>query len=342
MNRIIKHVKKTKKFMKICNFNEFYKCKCGQKVHINGSSSHSKMCKYSNKSKSLYLFKKYKFNKICPICKKNINLKFNIIDIRKKCLSFFCCHECFILAKKNVSKYKRNLKLQTKCKICNKKFIGDRKTCSNKCYLKLLKNKVSICWKKQKRTGYYKTRCENIGKRSYENAKAWNKGLKGEEYLKHFEKNGVNNFYNALKNNNKWFKKTYPEIKMDNLLKEMNLKYKYSFFTSNRQFDFIVSLNKNVFIIEVDGNFWHKSNTHCQNIDERLKMRQSDKEKEKVIEKIKNTDKKWYVIRFWELDVVNDIENVKKYLLNLVYLDKNGGNIENEICEIKKYYDKKS
>ena len=78
------------------------------------------------------------FQEYCH-CGKSI--KFDNGDVYRKKHTHFCSSNCYMSAKKTVHKYYKNIKLQRKCTICNKKYVANHKTqkvCSNECYRKLL------------------------------------------------------------------------------------------------------------------------------------------------------------------------------------------------------------
>jgi very-short-patch-repair endonuclease len=169
----------------------------------------------------------------------------------------------------------------------------------------------------------------------------WNFGLSGKEYLKHYQKkDGSNSLYDSIKRNSSFFRKTLPEKKMEDILLFLSLKFEHPFFRKRKQFDFVIFLKNYRFIIEVDGDYWHKSSRRCSDPTIRRNQRDIDKRKEGVFKKIKS-NKSWVVLRFWELDILNDSITVEKYIKELIKEDKKG-NCESTIQKIKKYYRKKS
>jgi hypothetical protein len=165
----------------------------------------------------------------------------------------------------------------------------------------------------------------------------WNKGMTGETYLNHYIKNGVNTLYLALeKQKNTWYKKTSIEQKMENLLIELNIKYKYSCFLFHKQFDFQIYLDDNKkYFIEVDGDYYHKSSRRCFDENERKITRMQDKTKENILyENFGNEN--CIVVRFWEFNINNHIDIIKNLLIDL----KNKNNKEKTINKIKQFYKK--
>lgn len=172
--------------------------------------------------------------------------------------------------------------------------------------------------------------------------RSWNCGLHGEEFLKHYEKSdGTNSLFETLKKNF-FYKKTNAEQKIEILLQELNLDFQYSFFCCKRQFDFLLSLKKHVILIEVDGDYWHKSKRRCKDSSKRDIQRKNDIEKEKIILRIKNSNKKWLIIRFWEIDINENIEKIKNFLDLLVRDDEDEAKFESVVQEIKVYYSQNS
>ena len=336
-----KNLRKVKNFQRASRLgDELLVCHCGKKMTASGVASHSTVCSWAFRSRLKYFFKKYKFNMNCPVCKKRIKLDNKLINWRKSYKPFFCCEECYNKARKLVYFYKHHKK---KCIYCKKIFVGYNNTCSKECYSKNLSKTVAKAWKKQKRLkpDVYKARCKNIAKRSYATARAWNKGLHGEEYLKHFVKNGKNNLYEGLKKNRGWFKITTPEIKIRKILKKLKLRFKHGFFICQKQFDFLISFTKNVIILEVDGDYWHKSKLRCKDIKTRSEKRKDDKIKERIIKRIKNTKKEWIIIRFWENDIIYNTKKVYNLIEELKSRSNNARQFKSVIRKIKKCYKEK-
>jgi very-short-patch-repair endonuclease len=124
-------------------------------------------------------------------------------------------------------------------------------------------------------------------------------------------------------------------------LNELGLHYQYSFFSKGHQFDFLVSLKKHVLIIEVDGDFWHKSKRRCKDEEARKIIRDNDEKKASIISTFKS-DKYWVLLRFWEIDIYEDYETVKKFIQKLVEEEENATKFECNVQKIKIYYEKNS
>ena len=70
-------------------------------------------------------------------------------------------------------------------------------------------------------------------------------------------------------------------------------------------------------LVECDGDYWHGNPLIYENFDKRqLKAHRHDKKRDKILE-----NNGWSVIRFWEIDINNDIENC----LHLFELEYFGG-----------------
>lgn len=119
----------------------------------------------------------------------------------------------------------------------------------------------------------------------------------------------------ALNNLEKSYRKTGIEIKIENLLQDLNLKYKYSFILKNRQFDFLLFDKK--IIIECHGDYWHgnpSSKKVIKNgLSERQKMKQID---DNIKEKIANENGYKYIF-FWEKDINENLSFIKNKLIKL-------------------------
>lgn len=99
---------------------------------------------------------------------------------------------------------------------------------------------------------------------------------------------------------------TKPELKIQNILKNLEIDYKPHYTICNRVYDIYIE-NKNI-LIEVDGNYWHGKGLRDDQLNETQKRsRINDKLKNKIA--IDNNIK---LIRIWEDEITE--ENVKKLL----------------------------
>lgn len=316
---------------------------CNKQISYIGCSSHLKICKNIMMDKAKAFKNYFGGNDNCLVCNKEL------VPNKQGRIELYCCSKkCKFDLHKFIHSYEFYYKI---CPICNNEFIGKYATCSRECGYKL-SSKSLVDWHfENKDTDEYKERLKKIGDAGnfsnyLKTHGAWNKGMFGEEYLSHYDKeDGTNSLIEGIKRTNFLFRKTKPEIKIDNLLNELQIDYRYNIFHKNKQFDFSLRFNDFMIILEVDGDYWHKSILKCNDETERKIQRQIDKLKEKIIieenNKINKFDREWFVIRFWEYDINNNIEVIKQFLSKL----KNTGNkddIRNIICEIKEYYSEKS
>jgi very-short-patch-repair endonuclease len=94
-------------------------------------------------------------------------------------------------------------------------------------------------------------------------------------------------------------KKSKIEIKFENILRLINLNFKYQYEYQHRLFDFY--LEKYNILIEVDGDFYHcnPNSKHHETIYETQKLtKQNDKHKDELCENHNIT-----LIRYWEKDI---------------------------------------
>lgn len=317
---------------------EHYKCGCGEKITSNGATSHSKKCikTFSHRDKEI---KKY-FKKECILCNEQIPIhrQENIFlrDARRYHQNF-CSNECFKKAKSELYALKNYSKT---CPICKVGFVSSRsKFCSKECASKNSSINLSDLWIKTK-----KQRSKNIKdgriklfESGYISPEVWNKGLSRDEYLNHYiDVDGNNTLLNALKNNEKWFKKTSIEYKLEYIFKELEINYQYSFFCKNKQFDFILSFANFILILEADGDYWHKSIRKEKDISKRKIKRLEDKLKENVIYSSK-FKKEVFLLRIWEYDINKFGSILFNFFKRLLHED-DLNEIRKNICKAKKRY----
>ena len=186
----------------------------------------------------------------------------------------------------------------------------------------------------------------------------WNKGLKGEEYLKHYDKeDGTNSLMEIYKDsernkkiseNNKgkifaeehkkklgikskkyWSKqenrnkqsnkrleyikkngfvfKSTLELRFAELLKNLNINYEEQFRIENVKSFYDFYLPEYNILIEVDGDYWHCNPRKYKEpiYDAQKHNVKKDIEKNKLA-----LDNGYNLIRFWEYDIKNNIEQV--------------------------------
>lgn len=318
-----------------CSFGKTsHLCDCGMRVMYNGISSHSKKCNHTAKLREDFFRVKYHIEDVCPCCSKEISIG---AHSRLGTNLIFCSEECFLNARKAVSKYDHTHKIE--CVICGTSVdtLNEHlKTCSEDCCKMLLSATVSA-WHEDQRTHHiekYSDRNIKISNSSKGRVNvAWNKGISGAEYMAYYEKSdGTNSLYAALMQNDGWFRKTKPEMIFEEKLKEWECRYQYSFFTQHRQFDFLVSVDDYCFVVEVDGDYWHRSRRLEFSESEVLEKRSEDEEKAKLLLNLKS-EKKFVLLRVWEYHVLSDssIWNVFRDLFRGIEIGKN-------ISKIEEYY----
>jgi very-short-patch-repair endonuclease len=338
-----------KKFQNSKNKFLSFTCECSKQIAFNGITSHSKICNLVKPMVSKQMFNdivtNYKGREYCVICGEPIP------DI-KSCKRYKSrrIHVCSVNCRKELFR-RKTLKQNvgtSKCQVCNCRFYWKGrayKTCSTKCNNKYISLKVTEDWEKlKKNTTAYDKKCKNQGlgfKANYSYMPPWNKGMSGEEYMSHYiQEDGSNSFYDALQKNNGWFKPSNVEFIFKTILDNGNYRYQHSFFSQNSQFDFLLSFNNNVYVIEIDGDYWHKSSRREPDIEKRKIIRLADKLKSNKIKNIKNTNKIWHVLRFWEIDLYNEPIKIINHISNLKEFDNDQRKIESEISKISTYYEK--
>ena len=144
-----------------------------------------------------------------------------------------------------------------------------------------------------------------------------------------------------MQKNKLWFKKTKPECEFENILMDLKLKYKYMIFFKHKQFDFVIWGSKINIVVEVDGDYWHKSILQCKDEDERKLKRLEDSLKDNIITSLQS-DKKYYIVRFWESDIQDNRDEIINYIKRLIGDNINGtSSTDSIIQEIKAYYTRK-
>lgn len=337
------HSKEKQLMFKNFDFSKLkIKCsECDLETNINGCTSHvHKVHKKMFHDKVKKINEVFNINEKCILCDKEISLEKYLLD-KKRLSNFYistCNSKCWWKVLNFIHNYNNNLK---ECVVCKNDFIHIKNVvCSKECEIKHKKETVKNWHLESKNAKYYIKRNEKISKSRIgkkNNFEIWNKNLSGEEYLKHYEKNGVNTLYEALKKQkNSWYKKTSIEQKMEDLLIKLDIDYIYCFFYKNRQYDFKIKLNdEKMYIIETDGDYFHKSTRRCLDENERKKSRQSDLDKEKILYDGFGKDK-CTVLRFWEYNINNHMDEIENLLISL----KESEDKIKIVKKIKKMYNK--
>lgn len=313
---------------------------CKKIMNVRGSCSHQKVHMQINQAKrkvvQKFIYTKEILTK-CAVCGKQINAINDKGAVNSSKIST-CSLKCSRTLYGWIKKYQRNLK---NCPICGKQFISKyNKTCSIQCSRKYNGQKAKKWHNKMKNTDTYKDIQRRIGESRREFMKgkyypAWNKGLTGQQYVSHYDKeDGSNSLYESIKRNNSFFKKTKPQILFQEIMKEINIQYDYSIFINNSQFDFLLKIDQKRLVVQVDGDWWHKSILKCSDQNERKMCRLKDSLK---AQKVKTHRNGWDIVRVWQLDIYNNSQYIKQLFKKL----KEREIYDQTIHEIKQYYNKK-
>lgn len=95
---------------------------------------------------------------------------------------------------------------------------------------------------------------------------------------------------------------TSIELIMENLLKSLDINYEFQYNFNNKFLCDFAIVDKKI-IIECDGDYWHN----------REDNKKRDKAKNAYIEKCG-----WKIIRFWEHDIKNNLNNIKDSVLQVI------------------------
>lgn len=259
----------------------------------------------------------------CEQCGKLIEKEKIYISRTKINVPKYCCNDCY-QNHLNEYKEKQKIKLKTKkCCICGKEYIYDDSrprlgTCSNEKCKKIAREKINNKIKethwthKDNKNDIIEKRINTRLKNDKEQNRqytAWNKGKTGI-----YSKETIEKIRQATikQLSEQKVHKTGIEKIIENLLKENNINYKYSFILENRQFDFCL-LDYNI-IIECDGDYWHGNPKFYSILTEQQKMKQKDDLIKTNIAKENN----FFVFHFWEYDINNNLDNIKKQILNKI------------------------
>lgn len=141
--------------------------------------------------------------------------------------------------------------------------------------------------------------------------KPWNKGIKmSKEFCDKMKVNAIN----RVKNGDFKFTNTIPHKKICDVLNNLNIEFINEYQIKDRFYDIFIP-NKNI-AIEVDGDYWHCNpnkypNGPINNIQKRTIVK--DNEKNQICKTNGIT-----LIRFWESDIHNKIEEIECILRKLL------------------------
>lgn len=108
------------------------------------------------------------------------------------------------------------------------------------------------------------------------------------------------------------YKDTKPELKMKEILNELNISFEHQFRLGNRLFDFHI-LNTNI-LVEVDGDYFHGNLKIFSKLN---KMQKINKQRDIVKDQIAK-ESNFVLLRFWESDILKNTKEVKKELKNFI------------------------
>lgn len=227
-----------------------------------------------------------------------------------------------LISKENKKEILEKKKIRNCC-ICNtecmrsKYLIG---TCSIECRKIKIKQRNLLCknnhWCKSKSSD--KIHEKRVIKRKENDTLLnrvyipWNKGkvnIYSVETIKKISDSALRQFHAGV------FRKTNPERIFEEILKELTIKYQYSFIYKRRQFDFLLS-DKNI-IIEIHGDFWH-GNPKIWGTDEKpLRDHQKMKRLDDAIKKTLVENDGFKYVEFWEYDLNHNRDDVKELVKEL-------------------------
>lgn len=239
----------------------------------------------------------------CKSCKE-------MVDLRRGIPNEYCSN-CFRSA---------NTKTGTKtCIVCGKEFKynnsaqSKNQTCSKRCGYRIVSKKVKEfnknLTKDEKKLIKSKMSKTKIRNNTTNNGRIpWNKGKTGiysQETLDKIRASALCQFENQE------FRKTNCELAMESILKELDIKYKYSHVVNDRQFDYLI-LDTNI-LIECDGDFWHTNLSTGKY--KNLTYIQEQNQINDIYKTALAQEAGYYLFRFWEYEIINHRENVKQRIL---------------------------
>lgn len=145
--------------------------------------------------------------------------------------------------------------------------------------------------------------------------KQWHEGLrKGDEKLDNFCKSLSDNW--LTENREEFLNKNGSKLenKFKNILDELKLQYKRQKRIGRKVFDFHI-LYTNI-LIEVDGN-WHHANPKTNDMNNLHRLQENVIQNDKLKNEIAARNG-YELLRFWEHDINNNIEQVKQQLLEKI------------------------
>lgn len=202
------------------------------------------------------------------------------------------------------------------CVNCGKRFDGKHrqtKSCSTICEKKIRSLRTTE-WhkgmdKELKIIHFKRIISKTSATRKKNKTPSWNSGKKGiysDETIDKIRKATLKQMENQV------FRKSSIERKMETYLIEQNIPYIYSFILKKRQFDFLLT-EANI-IIECDGDYWHAN--------PKFFSKPSDWQIDRIrIDQVKNLiaeSNGYHILRFWEDDIINNFEEIKSIIYDLL------------------------
>lgn len=118
--------------------------------------------------------------------------------------------------------------------------------------------------------------------------------------------------------------KTKPQMMLNKILDELNIKYNNEFFCEGYFIDNVLYVENKMYFIECNGTFWHGDNRKFNTLHHSIQLKGvlRDKTKNLIIKKMYNID----ILYLWEDDILNNQNLCKMLILEYV---QNKGLIDN-------------
>lgn len=263
-------------------------------------------------------------NMVCAWCGKEI-----CKTPRKGQINYFCNHDC---SAKFHAKEKIKPLITVKCQYCGndferKEYETSRIYCSIECrklgFREKVSGKNSVLYKKR-----LKVICDWCGNEFEELESSYNDSKnhfccnncrniyhakitqQSEEYKQKARDNMIKTITNGLISHTK----TNPQIIINELLDNLNIKYKneypYKYYSVD---NYLLKYN---LILEVMGTFWHCDNRKYESINSIIQVEsiKRDKAKKTYMDKYFNIN----ILYLWEYDILNNLELCKQLILEYI------------------------
>src|SRR3990167_1835517 len=241
----------------------------------------------------------------------------------------FCSRKCYKEYPENIQKTQLKIenKQNRKCRICGDWYFS-------KSFFLPKKKEFGLCYREECRKEEFRTRgikikenhwvkkegaeevIENIQEKRKETMKGkviipWNKGKTGiysAETIEKIREAARRQFHE------KRIRKTGIEEKIEDFLRELKIKFRYSFILEKRQFDFVLWDFR--LLIEVQGDFWHGNHELYGEGKKKGPLREHQIQKQKVdLLKAEIAIKNGYsILSIWENDIENSFKEIKNFI----------------------------